>query len=45
MTLKEQNRIIDLWMQFLDGDEEAFAQMYCLFFDELLMYGCRVGGG
>ena len=44
MTLKEQNRIIDLWMQFLDGDEEAFAQMYCLFFDELLMYGCRVGG-
>lgn len=44
MTLNDQNRIIDLWMQFLKGDEIAFSELYCLFFNDLLTYGCRVGG-
>lgn len=44
MTLDEQNRIIDLWIQFLNGNELAFSQLYCLFFDDLLTYGRRVGG-
>lgn len=44
MTLNDQNRIIDLWMQFLAGNETAFSELYCLFFDDLLTYGCRVGG-
>lgn len=44
MTPEEQNHIIDLWMQFISGNEEAFSQMYCLFFDDLWRYGCRVGG-
>ena len=44
MTLNDQKRIISLWMQFLDGNEIAFSQLYCLFFDDLLTYGRRVGG-
>lgn len=44
MTLNDQNRIIDLWIQFLEGDEVAFSELYCLFFDNLLTYGRRVGG-
>ena len=41
MTLNDQKRIISLWMQFLDGNEIAFSQLYCLFFDDLLTYGRR----
>lgn len=44
MTLNDQKRIIDLWIQFLEGNEVAFSQLYCLFFDDLLTYGRRVGG-
>lgn len=44
MTLNDQKRIIDLWMQFLEGNETAFSELYCLFFDDLLTYGRRVGG-
>jgi RNA polymerase sigma factor (sigma-70 family) len=44
MTINEQNQGINLWIQFLNGDEAAFSKLYCLFFDDLLMYGCRVGG-
>ena len=44
MTLNDQKRIISLWMQFLDGNENAFSQLYCLFLDDLLTYGRRVGG-
>lgn len=44
MTLDDQNRIISLWIQFLGGNEIAFSQLYCLFFDDLLTYGRRVGG-
>lgn len=44
MTLDDQKRIISLWIQFLDGNEIAFSQLYCLFFDDLLTYGRRVGG-
>ena len=44
MTLDNQKRIIDLWIQFLKGSEIAFSQLYCLFFDDLLTYGRRVGG-
>ena len=43
MTLDDQKRIIDLWIQFLNGDETSFSQLYCLFFDDLLTYGRRVG--
>lgn len=45
MTLDDQKRIVNLWIQFLDGNENAFSQLYCLFFDDLLTYGRRVGGG
>ena len=44
MTLDDQKRIIDLWIQFLEGNEVAFSQLYCLSFDDLLTYGRRVGG-
>lgn len=44
MTLNNQKRIIDLWMQFLEGNETAFSELYSLFFDDLLAYGRRVGG-
>lgn len=44
MTLNDQTRIIDLWVQFWDGNEMAFSQLYCLCFDDLLAYGRRVGG-
>lgn len=43
MTLNDQKRIIscgcNFWME-----EIAFSQLYCLFFDDLLTYGRRVGG-
>lgn len=45
MTLNDQKRIIDLWVQFWGGNEMAFSQLYCLCFDDLLAYGRRVGGG
>lgn len=45
MTLKDQKRIIDLWVQFWGGNERHFSQLYCLCFDDLLAYGRRVGGG
>lgn len=44
MTLNDQKHIINLWIQFLNGNETAFSQLYCLFFDDLLTYGRRVGG-
>lgn len=44
MTLDDQKRIVSLWIQFWDGNENAFSQLYCLFFDDLLTYGRRVGG-
>lgn len=44
MTLNDQTRIIDLWVQFWDENEMAFSQLYCLCFDDLLAYGRRVGG-
>ena len=44
MTLDDQKHIIRLWIQFLDGNENAFSQLYCLFLDDLLTYGRRVGG-
>ena len=43
-TLDDQKHIISLWIQFLDGNENAFSQLYCLFLDDLLTYGRRVGG-
>ena len=42
MTLNDQKRIIDLWVQFWGGNEMAFSQLYCLCFDDLLAYGRRV---
>lgn len=44
MTLNDQTRIIDLWVQFWDGNEMAFSQLYYLCFDDLLAYGRKVGG-
>lgn len=44
MTLDDQKHIISLWIQFLDENENAFSQLYCLFLDDLLTYGRRVGG-
>ena len=44
MTLDDQKLIISLWIQFVDGNENAFSQLYCLFLDDLLTYGRRVGG-
>ena len=44
MTLNDQKHIINLWIQFLNGNETAFSQLYCLFFDDFLTYGRRVGG-
>lgn len=44
MTPDAQKRIINLWMQFLNGNEIAFSQLYCLCFDDLLAYGRKVGG-
>ena len=44
MTLDDQKHIISLWIQFLDGNENAFSQLNCLFLDDLLTYGRRVGG-
>ncbi len=44
MTLDDQKHIISLWIQFLDGNENAFSQLYCLFLDDLLTYVRRVGG-
>ena len=44
MTLDDQKHIISLWIQFLDGNEIAFSQLYCLFLDDLLTYGRRDGG-
>ena len=37
MTLNDQKRIIDLWVQFWGGNEMAFSQLYCLCFDDLLV--------
>lgn len=42
--LSDQEQITSLWMEFLAGDELAFSRLYLLFFDDLLMYGRRVGG-
>lgn len=44
MTLKEQQKATELWIKFLSGNEGAFAEFYCLFFDDLMHYGVRVGG-
>lgn len=44
MTLSDQEQIATLWMEFLAGNELAFSRLYLLFFDDLLMYGRRVGG-
>lgn len=44
MVLSDQEQITSLWMEFLAGDELAFSRLYLLFFDDLLMYGRRVGG-
>lgn len=44
MALSDQEQITSLWMEFLAGDELAFSRLYLLFFDDLLMYGRRVGG-
>ena len=44
MTINDQKRIIDFWVQFWGGNEMAFSQLYCLCFDDLLAYGRRVGG-
>ena len=42
MTLNDQKRIIDLWVQFWGGNEMAFSQLYCLCFDDLFAYGRRL---
>ena len=44
MTLSEQQQIITLWKEYLDGNELAFSRLYFLFFDNLLTYGRRIGG-
>lgn len=44
MTLSEQQQIITLWKEYLDGNEFAFSRLYFLFFDDLLTYGRRIGG-
>ncbi len=44
MKLSSQEEILTLWMHFLEGNENAFSELYCLLFDELVSYGCRVGG-
>lgn len=44
MTLSEQQQIITLWKEYLDGNELAFSRLYFLFFDDLLTYGRRIGG-
>ncbi|MDR0422862.1 MAG: sigma-70 family RNA polymerase sigma factor [Proteiniphilum sp.] len=33
----------DAWQQFLQGDENAFSELYCGYFDELLAYGLKIG--
>lgn len=43
MTLDDQKHIISLWIQFLDGNENAFSQLYCLFLDDLWQGGQKVG--
>ena len=37
-TIKE---ITFLWETFLTGDEHAFSKLYCLLFEELIMFGCN----
>lgn len=44
MTFNEHQQIISLWLEFLDGNELAFSHLYLLLFDDLLMYGRRIGG-
>lgn len=45
MMFSKQQQITTLWIEFLDGNELAFSRLYLLFFDDLLAYGHRVGGG
>ncbi|WP_294083211.1 RNA polymerase sigma factor [Proteiniphilum sp. UBA5384] len=33
----------DSWQEFLQGDENAFSELYCLYFNELLAYGLKIG--
>jgi hypothetical protein len=33
----------DTWQQFLQGDENAFSELYCGYFNELFAYGLKIG--
>ena len=33
----------DSWQEFLQGDENAFSELYCFYFNELLAYGLKIG--
>lgn len=40
--MHSENKNIELWQAFKNGDREAFAQLYKLYIDALLSYGYRV---
>lgn len=31
------------WQKFLQGNEQAFSELYCFYFNELLVYGLKIG--
>lgn len=33
----------DSWQEFLQGDEDAFSELYCFYFNELFAYGLKIG--
>ena len=37
-----QERINEVWEKFLDGDKEAFAEIYNVFVDDLFRYGSKL---
>lgn len=33
----------DSWQEFLQGNEDAFSELYCSYFNELFTYGLKIG--
>jgi len=42
MANKNHQVAVGLWNNFLDGDEGAFSELYCFYFEDLMHYGSRI---
>lgn len=42
MTKGNQDKVTEIWVRFLDGDKESFAEIYNLFIDDLFRYGTKL---